>query len=186
MILIFAGHNPSRPGVCYPRDNPNWCEHSVASDWVNRIAMQIRKKMEVMIGPTGDLVNKVSWINKICEHSKVNLAVELHFNGDESGKASGSETLYCPGSVRGELMANIVQGAIGSVLKPNRGAKPGWYRMIQPPRPEAVPDYFLSHTKCPALIIEPEFMYNRTVIETNRNFVCNIIADALVEAATNA
>lgn len=186
MILIFAGHNPSSPGVCYPKDNPNWCEHVVASGWVNRIALKIRQRVEVVIGPTGGLTHKVNWVNQMCKYNKVDLAVELHFNGDESGKAHGSETLYCPGSVRGELMANIVQGAVGSVLKPDRGVKPGWYRMILPPNPEAVPNYFLSHTKCPALIIEPEFMYNRAVIETNRDFVCDIIADALVECATNA
>ena len=183
MIILSAGHYPESPGTCYPADNPHWCEHTEAVDWVNHIAILVRQQVKVGIVPTGPLTGKVKWINEQCQRNQVKLAVEIHFNSDESKQAKGSETLYCPGSVKGELLANIIQGALSSILPPNRGVKEGWFRMIRPPDPRAKKDYFLEKTNCPALIIEPEFIYNRRTIESNQNFACEIIADALIEAA---
>lgn len=186
MIILSAGHYPESRGACYPENNPHWCEYDEAEDWVNHIAILLRQRIKVGIVPTGPLTRKVVWINNECKRNDVKLAIEIHFNSDASKQQHGSETLYCPGSARGELMANIVQGAVGAVLKPDRGVKPGWFRMVRPPDPRAVPDYFLKYTRCPALIIEPEFIYNREVLEFKRDLVCDVIADALVEAATNA
>lgn len=191
MILISAGHYPESPGTCYPANNPHWCEHAEAADWVNHIAILVRQQIKVEVVPTGPLLiydkikkqvtgGKVHWINEQCRRHNIKLAVEIHFNSDASKRAKGSETLYCPGSVRGEMLATIVQGAVASIFPPNRGPKAGWWKM-DPSLGKK--DYFLEKTHCPALIIEPEFIYNRSTIEANRHTGCEVIADALIEAA---
>lgn len=182
MIILSAGHYPESPGACYPEDNPQWCEHAKAVDWLQYIALLLRQQVKVGIVPSSPLKDKVLWVNEQCRRNDVKLAVELHFNSDASKKQSGSETLYCPGSTHGEMLANIVQSELAIVFPPNRGVKEGWYQMDR----ENGPDYFLSSTNCPALIIEPEFIYNRTTIEANRNIACETIVRALLEAVTHA
>ena len=180
MIILSAGHYPSSPGACYPEGNHGWCEYDVAAEWVNTIAAVIREQVAVAIVPTGRLSEKVAWINDRCSRHSVSLAMELHFNSDTSKRQKGSETLYCPGSLRGEMMAHIVQGALASIFPPNRGAKEGWYQgSVEGDRKEL---YFLKATACPALILEPEFIYNRSTIDANRSIACEIIATALIEA----
>jgi hypothetical protein len=205
MIILSAGHFPADPGACYPHDNPHWCEHAEAEEWVNRIAPLVRQQMKVGVVPTGPLAiwsppgrysrtlvgGKVFWINEQCRRNDVKLAVELHFNSDTSKRQRGCETLYCPGSAKGEVAAQIVQGAMAGLFPPSRGAKEGWHRMDHPGHvdyPGDVDgdekiDFFLKATHCTALIIEPEFIYNRQTIESNRRAACEVIAAALIEAA---
>ena len=45
-------------------------------------------------------------------------------------------------------------------------------------------DAFLVRTKCTALILEPEFIQNKSVIEANRDICCDVIRDAIVEYVT--
>lgn len=190
MILLSAGHYPKSPGACYPETNPHWCEHGIAANWINRIAAILREQVEVAVVPTGRLSAKVTWINAVCSIRTVSLAVELHFNSDKSKRQKGSETLYCPGSVKGEMLATIVQGAVASIFPPNRGVKEGWKDQDVPGRVDYPGDvdgdesvlYFLKETNCPALIIEPEFIYNRSTIEASESIACEIISEALVEA----
>ena len=191
VIVLSAGHYPESPGACFPDDNVNWCEHAEASNWVNRIAVTLRDQKAVHVVPHATLRSKVEWINDLCKRVPVKLAVEIHFNSDVGKHQIGSETLYCPGSPRGKTMANIVQDAMARVFPPNRGAKEGWYRQDKTGHGGCVGDvdgdekvdYFLRATNCPALIVEPEFIYNRTIIESGRDDACRVLADALLEAA---
>lgn len=187
MILLGAGHYPESPGACFPSSNRDWCEHEEANRWVNAIAIHLRLLESVIVYPTGPLGNKVAYIND----RKADLAVEIHFNSDPSGKGHGSETLYCPGSAKGRVIANIVQKTLGSMLGPNRGVKEGWYRQDQPGHEDypgdvegdEKPDYFLIKTSCPALIIEPAFIHDRSAIEANRDIVSEVLAGSIHAAA---
>lgn len=181
MLILSAGHYPNARGACFG----DFCEHDEAVRWVSTIVHHINYRIGVLITPSLDLSGKVKWINS---QNSPALAVEIHFNSDPKHKGRGSETLYCPGSEKGRLVASAVQNAIAPLLKPNRGIKEGWYRMDRPGHEDypgdiegdEKPDYFLKATKCPALIIEPEFIHNREVIESMRETACEAIAEVLV------
>lgn len=179
MILLSAGHYPESPGACHN----GFCEHEEAVRWVDILQLLLRSRTSVEVVPTGRLGKKIEWVNKFHKSVPVDLAVEIHFNGSEDGKQRGSETLYCPNSVKGQRAARIVQDSMSALLGPSRGAKEGWYKMILPPDPRATPDIFLSKTDPVALILEPEFIYNRLVIESLRQVTCEMLSDAIIDAA---
>lgn len=172
MILLSAGHHPAAKGAGY---NDHY-EYDEAALWASEIANLIRGRMMVDIVPTGRLPEKIEWINK---QKNASLLCEIHFNSDESKRQHGSETLYCPGSTKGKTAAEIVQKALTGIFPPNRGAKEGYYQMDKSKGPDAI----LAKTNCVAMIIEPEFIYNYSVIEERRHPACAAIADALVEVA---
>lgn len=172
MILLSAGHNPSAKGAGY---NDHY-EYDEAVLWASEVANLIRGRMMVDIVPTGFLSDKIAWINK---QKEAVLLCEIHFNSDESKRQKGSETLYCPGSRKGKIAAEIVQKALAGIFPPNRGAKEGFYQM----NPAKGPDAILAKTNCVALIVEPEFIYNYAVIEDRRHPACAALADSLVKAA---
>lgn len=186
MIYLSAGHYPESPGACHN----DFCEYDEAAKWVVLLQKLLQPRTTVLMVPADKLTAKVAFINKT-PTKPGDLAIEIHFNSDVSKKQHGSETLYCPGSVKGERAALIVQNALSSLLGPNRGAKEGWYQMDKPGHKDypgdvegdEVPDYFLAKTNCVALILEPEFIYNRLAIESLRDVVCEVLADAIIEAA---
>lgn len=183
MILISAGHHPNAKGAGYN----DYYEYDEAVLWASETANLIRGRVLVDVVPTGPLHKKVEWVNL---QKGATLACEIHFNSDESKRQKGSETLYCPGSVNGKMAATLMQGALSGIFPPSRGAKEGWYRMDKPGHidypgdvdGDEVEDYFLKKTNPVALIIEPEFIYNLTVIQDRRHPACAAIADALVKA----
>ena len=188
MILLSAGHYPAAPGACYG----SFCEHAEAVEWVNRIAFHLRHEMEVQIIPTGPLTAKVREINDAHRRRPAHLAVEIHFNGDAAQQGKGSETLYCPGSVNGKRAAGIVQYHLAGIMLPDRGIKEGWYRQDRPGHVDYVGDvdgdekidYFLKATDPVALILEPEFIHNKQMIQAYRDLACVEIAFGLSLAAT--
>lgn len=169
MIIIFAGHHPASPGASYN----GFAEHDEAVRWIELIDSYLDDV--VITGPIGTLNTKVNYVNKRNPH----LTMDLHFNSaiDNSGHriGSGSETLYCPGSVKGKGVAMIVQSKLGAVCAPDRGAKEGWYRAD----PKFGPDWFLVRTSCPAIIIEPDFIHRRDEIQTAHGDACIAIAAGL-------
>lgn len=186
MILLSAGHYPAASGACFG----DFCEHAEALRWVERTAALIRQHARVDLVPAGALAAKVAHVNSY-RHEPVRVACEIHFNSDPSRKGHGSETLYCPGSVKGRRAAEIVQRALGAVLPPDRGIKEGWYRMDKPGHEDypgdvegdEKPDYFLSATNPMALIVEPAFIHDREMIELMRAEACEALASALLVAA---
>ena len=185
MILLSAGHYPESPGACFFE----WCEHEEATKWVNIIAHFLREQTHVNVVPTGKLPAKVRYINEY-PLEKVSLAVEIHFNSDFSHAGKGFETLYCPASKKGKQAAQIVNDALIGIFEKNRGIKEGWYKMDRPGiedypgdvEGDEKPDYFLSATKPYALILEPEFIHNRSSIETNRDAACKALAGGILKA----
>lgn len=180
MIALSAGHNRKQKGACWE----GHCEHEEAQRWVDLIYAEVFAEVPVILVPGGTLKDKVSFINGL---SNCDVAVEIHFNA-AGGRGDGSETLYCPGSVRGRRIAGVVQTAVASVMTPDRGVKEGWYRMDRPGvkdyegdvEGDEKPDYFLVQTRCPAVILEPEFIHNQTVINQFRDLTCEKIARALI------
>lgn len=190
MILLSAGHYPESPGACFG----TFCEHAEAVEWVNRIAFYLRHQIAVQVIPTGPLSEKVRTINDIHRLTPAALAVEVHFNS-AGGMGAGSETLYCPPLLSsqpniGMMAARIVQDAMGTIMSPNRGIKEGWYRQDKPGHVDypgdvdgnEKPDYFLMCAPI-ALILEPEFIHRRDLIESKREVATRTIADALAKAA---
>ena len=174
MILISAGHNPLAKGAAYNGHN----EHDEAVLWAEDVVNAIRPRLSVETVPTGHVSEKIKWINA---QPKVHLICEIHFNSDESKRQTGSETLYCPGSLIGRAVAEVVQAALGGVFPPSRGAKDGWY---QGDKSKGIVS-LLEKTIRPAIIVEPEFIYNWDVLQARRKAACAELAKSLIEAATN-
>lgn len=184
-ILIAAGHEPKRPGAVHL----GFAEHPEACLWRDAIVSSGNALFEAV--PVGTLVEKVLYINRRCAESGHSIALEVHFNaGGTPGKTRGCETLYAPGSKKGVIVAQYVQDALAPLFPPSRGVKEAWYRMDHPHRVDfpgdvpgdEKPDYFCVRTVCPAVIVEPEFIYEREGIQSKRDAACAAIADALAEA----
>lgn len=170
MILVSAGHHPYRKGASYK----NWYEYDEAKIWASLISNKLGQYG--MVVPPGLLPEKVDFVNS----QSPDLAVEIHFNAamkDGVNVGEGSETLYCPGSMKGRRAAAIVQESVSQIFRPNRGTKEGWYKMDR----NKGPDYFLAKTRCPALIVEPEFIQHKEKIQDNRDAACAAIAQALTD-----
>jgi N-acetylmuramoyl-L-alanine amidase len=177
MIFISAGHYPSAPGAKWER----FVEHDEATVWADLLVAQIDDSMRV---PTGILRDKVNFINERVMNGDI--AVEIHFNAardkNNNPVGRGCETLYYPGSDRGEKLAEICQVALKSFYPPDRGAKEGWYRMDV----SKGPDFFLAKTTCTAVIVEPEFVHRSQTIQDNSYLAINSLAKALVAFDTYA
>jgi N-acetylmuramoyl-L-alanine amidase len=165
-IAVSIGHHPAKPGYTHH----NISEYSEMAILAGLIINKIQRASHhtFMIG-TGELAHKVDDINYL----NPDCAVELHLN---AGGGHGHETLYCPGSVKGKRLALSVNNQIGVVLNNrNRGVKEGYYRMNR----ANGPDYFLSITRCPAIITEIYFLDNK---EERSKFTGSLtIADRVAE-----
>lgn len=173
MIFISAGHYPPHPGAKWER----FVEHDEAIIWAEGLVGAISNSMLV---PTGTLRTKVDFINERLMNGDI--AVEIHFNAardkHDNPVGRGCETLYYPGSEAGKHIATLCQEALSGVFPPDRGVKEGWYRM----NPDNGPDFFLAKTKCPAVIIEPEFVHRSGIIHDNREQAIINLAEALKDA----
>ena len=179
-IAISAGHNPTAVGAVWG----SYVEHTKAVEWQKLIVTYLSQRGHTALTvPPGSLTSKIDLINA----NNCWLALEVHFNSDPGHRGVGSETLFCPGSARGEALATDLQRAISSFCAPNRGAKPGWYRMDVPGHEDykgdvdgdEVKDAFLSKTNCTALIVEPFFIHEGVRIDANALAVCDVIAGVL-------
>ena len=168
--FISAGHTNDSNGANF---EGKFFEHTEALIWRNIIC----QLLYVEPVPIGSLKDKVNYINKHAEADSI--AIEIHFNsamrgGEHIGK--GAETLYHPGSIRGKELANKIQGELLKSFSPDRGIKEGYYQM----NPKKPVDYFLAKTKCPAIIIEPDFIHRHEIITYARGTCCRNIVRALV------
>lgn len=185
MIFLSAGHYPDSPGACFF----NFCEHMEAFKWVTNISFLIRQKIHVVTVPSGVLSEKIKWINEFIPEQG-DLAVEIHFNSNVNAK--GCETLYCPGSVKGRVAADIIQKSLESLFPPGRGVKEAWYKMDRPGHIDYPGDIegdekldaFVKLVRPPAIIVEPDFISQRDRIESNRDSACQLLAEAIIKASS--
>lgn len=168
MIFISAGHHPTKPGACYG----SFCEFDEASKWADLIYELIGGDRCMRV-PSGVLREKVAFINA----REPTLAAEIHFNADGRQAGNGCLTLHYPGSIKGRMVAIEVQDGMEQIFRRHwNGVMEGYYRMDK----SRGPDYFLAKTKCPSVIIEPEFIHNRDRITENREGACANIASSLL------
>lgn len=197
-IAISAGHHKDAPGAIYVEGSPRkiaFTEHEEALLWQDMLGRALYSVDSFLVPPT-KLGEKVEAVNR--ENCK--LAVEVHFNSavNNHGKhiGSGSMTLYCPsafsGNDRGKKLAEAIQGFLGQVFPPNRGAREGWYKLDVPGVQEwvgdvegdEVPDYLLKATACPAVIVEPEYVHHYRDIQSKRLAGVEAIANGVKEYLT--
>jgi len=184
MILVSIGHHQYSKGASFKSFN----EFDEAKLWAPLIAENLGSLGIVV--PVGNLRKKVKYINQVCDNTpERNIAIEIHFNmawGDKNHDGNvdddeylgrGSESLYYPGSHTGKELAEQIQTALSIPYPPNRGAKEGWYKMNK----ANGPDFFLKHTHCTSVIVEPEFVHHADKIEEGRDVGCKLIADALFD-----
>lgn len=174
-VYIAAGHYPLAPGAgvdgFYEHDEANrWLDEMFKLDPDGRVLIRI---------PTGQLKAKTDFVNTRCS-AENDVAVELHFNAFKDPvtgerKGSGCVTLYMPGSEAGAHLANACQDVLKIHFPPDRGIVEGWYRGNE----EKGPYFFLAHTKCPAVILEPEFIHHRELIQSKRVEVAQALAVTL-------
>lgn len=173
MIFLSAGHYPSAPGAKWER----FVEHDEAIVWRDMLYQGLNTR--AISVPTGVLRSKVDFINERTLDGDI--AVEIHFNAARDANNNpigrGCETLYYPGSKRGESIATTIQKVMAEFFPPDRGVKEGWYRMD----PSRGADFFLAKTKCTAIIIEPEFVHRANVINDNREAVVNKLVELFEE-----
>lgn len=188
MIAISAGHWAQARGA---RNQSGFYEYPETMRWARTIFDIYREEYgHAVLVPAEDLASKVNFINTAVSLSRIQLAVEIHFNSSPGGQGRGSETLYYPGSVAGAKAAKIVQDKLALIMPPSRGIKEGWYKMDRPgiqdypgdKDGDETPDYFLSATDCAAIVVEPEFIQNPAAIMGNRQICCEAIAAAMHEA----
>ena len=184
-VALSAGHYQAKPGACHEGK----CEHKLAKNWVNEIWTALRSKEDrphITLVSSGPLKDKVATINALYG----DLALEVHFNACGGCGASGCETLYYPGSQKGEVAAGIMQKHLQAAMgNKNRGIKEGWYKMDRPgvvdfygdEDGDEMPDYFLRKTNCTALILEPEFIEHLDVINDKMKVGAEAIANAVME-----
>ena len=180
-IALSAGHYPKRKGACHN----NFCEHSEAVRWVKELKDDLEARgLPVVVVKPGPLKKKVAQVND----AKAGAAIEVHFNACGGCNASGCETLYGPGSGRGKRLAEAVHTPLVVAMGVrNRGIKEGWWKMDRPGKidyagdkeGDETPMYFLRATNCPALILEPEFIHNKGIIQIQRKAACAAIGRAL-------
>lgn len=167
MIILSPGHNYYARGASYEGFN----EYPETLLWAELIAEKIDSMgLLVTVIRENTLKNKTEKINDICLDEKHCLAVEIHFNAVNKGKPSGCEVLYYEGSKGGELLANSILNRIADTFAPNRGAK------------EAKGFMFLRATRCPAVIVEVDFVYNYKRIFNNCQKGCLQIAEGIAQA----
>lgn len=178
-IFVAAGHHATRPGA--GRDG--FYEHDEAVRWVDEL-MSIDKDAAsplLIRVPDGELKKKVDFINYRCRWD--DLAVEVHFNAalDKDGKdiGSGCVTLYMPGSDGGKTFARTCQTTLAAVFPPDRGVVEGWYRGEK----ARGAYFFLEKTRCVAVILEPEFVRHKDVIQAGRVAACAALYDTWKIAA---
>lgn len=172
MIFISAGHHPASPGATFER----FTEHDEAIKWAD--IFDIKMGIGSNLVPPGTLQSKVDYINARLMDGDI--TIEIHFNSavvDGKHVGRGCESLYYPSSEAGLHIATLCQEALEQPFPPNRGAKEGWYRMD----PKRGPDFFLARTKCPAVIIEPEFVHHSELIMDNRDIAIDLLIDNLKE-----
>lgn len=150
MFFISAGHHPAAPGAKFER----FIEHDEAVIWANDLVERLGA--DGISVPPSVLKTKVDFINSRLMNGDV--ALEIHFNSavvDGKHVGRGCETLYFPGSTAGKVLATSIQEPLSGIFPPDRGVKEGWYHMD----PSRGADFFLAKTKCPAVIVEPEFVH---------------------------
>ena len=174
-IFIVTGHNEHKGGASGTYKGKRYTEYDIATDWTRQIYNSLAGSYPIELIDNKSLTEKVKEIN----NNNPLFAIELHFNSNVN--ASGSETLHFPNSSKGIRLAKLVQEEFNRVdiFQPDRGVKPGYFYNEYGEANGIV--YFLRKTKCPSVLIEPEFMSNIENIFNYQEEGMSCIENAIIE-----
>ena len=181
-VIISIGHDANSQGASYG----NITEYSYNSNLVEYMKEAVYshpEKSVIFHFVDTTLRHTVIKINElVAEYGKDNcIAIELHLNSSRS-IAHGCETLYFPFSKTSKKLATRFNDDLYErawhFVGPNRGAKPGWYQGIK----NGTLLYFLHRTACPALIIEPMFIWQALELT---NLESDLLAAHITNTAIN-
>ncbi|RLG69650.1 MAG: hypothetical protein DRO04_03080 [Candidatus Iainarchaeum archaeon] len=171
-VALSAGHGKKEgvagiivydPGAVYY----GMAEHDVCLEIVEMVSSLCNHipNLELVLIPPDTLHEKVAHVNA----SGADCAFEVHLNSATDTRVRGTEVLHFPGSSKGFKIATELSKWLSDFIgSPNRG-----------PKPRSDP-YFLKRTKCPAVIVEAEFLSNENVArELSEGFLKQKIAYAL-------
>lgn len=174
-IAILSGHNQYNPGATAG----GYSEFDFTPSWARKTFEMVNKKLDDSIAMLinsyqhPNLEDKKEMIDKI----DALFAIEIHFNSNVNAK--GSETLHYPNSEKGMKLANCIQEEFerSNIFQPNRGIKVGHY--WNNGEQDGIL-YLLRSTKCPTVIVEPDFMSNYENIIENEEKGPDAIAEGIV------
>lgn len=157
---LVVGHKPDKAGACNKKYRI--CEFELTNNLVDSIMESLRDSVDpdggielikVLRKRYGDLPFEINNLNP-------DFIVSFHANAFDE-KVSGTETLYCYGSSRGEKVAKTFQRNMVTALElPDRG--------IIPKREKERGGHLLRYTEAPAVILEPFFIDNDSDFEKFR------------------
>ena len=164
-VGVSTGHHPRSQGAIFE----GMSEYKIAFNLVADICVHLTLLgIKPVMVPNLPLKEKVYFINT----NRIDLCLELHFNDFFDKSVEGCETLYCPNSEQGRYFAlNVHNWYAVTMSNTDRGVKEGYYKMKG-----AVIDYFLRYTRCPAIIVEPEFIAHYKRLPDRRVAACRGIA----------
>ncbi|MDP8228151.1 MAG: N-acetylmuramoyl-L-alanine amidase [Candidatus Electryoneaceae bacterium] len=150
-VVISAGHTKSKPGASY---------HGM-SEYPEAVkVIELLRPLLEDAGLDVTVINNVRLSSKIgrINQDQPDIAVELHFNAEASGQASGAETLHGTLATSQTLATMIQKQIVECCGVKDRGIKMGYYRGDKENKLVA----WLRKIKPPtaAVIVEPLFLSN--------------------------
>ena len=114
------------------------------------IASHVRKYLEAHGHEAISISSKnLGFVCRTSNESKCDYFISIHCNSAINKEARGTETFYYKGSKTGQRLAQCINDEIVNTLGTrNRGIK------------ENNTFYVIKHTKCPAVLVECEFISN--------------------------
>ncbi|SDD90326.1 N-acetylmuramoyl-L-alanine amidase family protein [Sporomusa acidovorans] len=162
-VCIDPGHagGNTDPGACNPVTGLQEADVALAvsklvAHYLDAAGCEVRLTRTEQEQPETD---DLSYRTGIANDWQADLFISVHCNSVNYEYAQGTETWYCDGSVNGKKLAAYIQNQIIKSIKypdgrniANRGVR------------DAVPGvnglYVLSHTDCPAVLVEMAFISN--------------------------
>ncbi|NJA28726.1 N-acetylmuramoyl-L-alanine amidase [Clostridioides difficile] len=167
-IAIVPGHTLTGKGTGATGYIDEGKENRILNDLIVKWLKQ--GGATVYTGKVDKSTNYLSEQCKIANKQDVDLAVQIHFNANNTTiNPMGTETIYKTNN--GKVYANRVNEKLSTVFK-NRGAKTDVRGL-----------YWLSHTKAPAILIEVCFVDSKADTDyyiKNKNTVAKLIAEGIL------
>ena len=153
-VCIDVGHTPAKPGAVSKLTN----EYQQNIKLANKLAVCLHR---LQLIPVVVYRETYTGLPALINQTNANICISVHANA-ATPDATGSETLYCAGSVRSKNLADIMQSYMTVLGLRNRG--------IKPLRLGDRGGSLVAKTIMPHVIIEPYFLTNPNDIKiaTNR------------------
>lgn len=145
-VCIDVGHTPAKPGAVSEIAN----EYRQNIKLANELAICLHR---LQIIPVVVYRETYAGLPALINQTNADICISVHANAATSSDVSGTETLYCTGSVRSKKLADIMQAYMIAALDlRDRG--------IKPIRLGDRGGSLVAKTIMPHVIIEPYFLSN--------------------------